>query len=108
MLERNSDDVRWHVKVGTVVNNGAPANFPVWVSSDRALVLPMTANGNAKVAVGSRIRMLASIWNACSNGDTGTITGTREDKEAAPKSWFVMMDKGCASYIFDGEFEVVS
>jgi hypothetical protein len=36
----------------------------------------------------------------------GTITGIRECGEDAPRSWFVMLDKGIDSYIFDGEFEV--
>lgn len=109
MLERNSNDVRWCVKVGTIVNNGSSQRIPVWVSNDGALVLPLRANGDTKAVVGSRIRVLGNIGNilnACKTGDMGTITGIRENREDAPRSWFVMLDKGCDSYIFDGEFEV--
>ncbi len=106
MLERNSNDVRWYVNVGTIVNNGSSQHIPVWVSSDGALVLPVRANGDTRAVVGSRIRMLGNMLNACKTGDMGTITGIRENREDAPRSWFVMLDKGCDSYIFDGEFDV--
>ena len=106
MLERNFTDVRWYVKAGTIANNGSSQHIPVWVSSDGALVLPVRTNGDTRAVVGSRIRMLGGIWNACKTGDMGTITGIRENGEDAPRSWFVMLDKGCDSYIFDGEFEV--
>jgi hypothetical protein len=79
----------------------------VWVSSDGALVLPIRTDGEMKAVVGSRICMSASICNFCNKGDTGTITAVRESKEDAPGSWFVTLDGGCDSYIFDGEFEVV-
>jgi hypothetical protein len=51
--------------------------------------------------------MSVSICNFCNKGDTGTITAVRESKDDAPDSWFVVLDGGCDSYIFDGEFEVV-
>ncbi len=107
MLERKSDDFRWCAKVGTVVNNGNSQYVRVWVSSDGALVLPIRTARDVKAVVGSRICMSVSICNFCNKGDTGTITAVRESKDDAPDSWFVVLDGGCDSYIFVGEFEVV-
>ena len=107
MPRRNFDDVRWCTKCGVIVMNGIPTDVRVWVSSDGVLVLPIGGNGNMNVEIGSRIRMSRHIWFICSKGELGTITGLRESKEDTPDSWFVRMDNGSESYIFEGEFEVV-
>jgi hypothetical protein len=106
LIRCQCDDLRWCAKVGTVVNNGISKHVRVWVSSDGALVLPFRADGETRAVVGSRIRTLGNILNVCTTGDMGTISGIRENSGDAPRSWFVVLDGGCDSYFFDGEFEV--
>ncbi len=60
-----------------------------------------------KAEIGSRIQMTRQMWLLCGKGDLGTITGVREDNEAAPRSWLMTMDNGSKTYVFEGEFEVV-
>jgi hypothetical protein len=102
------DDVKWCTRVGAIVDNGCSTDVPVWVSSDGALVLPIGGDENMKyVEIGSRIQMSRQIWFVCNKGDLATITGIRDGKEDAPKTWFATMDNGAETYVFEGEFEVV-
>lgn len=104
---RECDDERWCSKLGVIVVNGRCTDVPVWVSGDGALVLPVGGGGRAKAEVGSRIRMSRRLWLICDRGELGRVTGVRGSPEDTPGSWFVRMDNGRKSYIFEGEFEVV-
>lgn len=104
---RDSDDGRWCSKLGVIVVNGRCTDLPVWVSADGMLVLPVGGNEDKKAEIGSRIRMLRQLWLLCDEGELGRITELRGSQEDSPGSWFVRMDNGRESYIFEGEFEVV-
>lgn len=100
-------DGRWCSKSGVIIVNGRCTDVPVWVSADGTLVLPAAPYHGIKAGIGSRIRMLRRLWLVCHQGDLGTITGLRESGEDSPRSWFVTMDDGSQSCVFEGEFEMV-
>ncbi len=104
---RDLRDGKWCSKSGVIVVNGRCTDVPVWVSGDGTLVLPAGGDRKSRAEIGSRIRMLRQLWLICDRGELGRITGPRESGENTPRSWFVTMDNGSGSYVFEGEFEIV-
>jgi len=104
---RGFDDHKWSAGLGVIVVDGRCTDVPVWVSADGTVVLPAAPCHGIKAGIGARIRMLRQLWLVCHQGDLGTITGLRESGEESPRSWFVTMDDGSQSCVFEGEFEIV-
>ncbi len=104
---RDLRDGKWCSKSGVIVVNGRCTDVPVWVSADGTLVLPAAPYHGIEAGIGSRIRMLRRLWLVSHQGELGRVTGPRGSGENTPRSWFVTMDNGSESYVFEGEFEIV-